>query len=132
METADRPDSYNWFWIASLWAGLAVLDATQNVFAMRHEGMHHAWMKVFCLLTFDWLPWALVTPVVIWLGRRYPPAWKSPQTWLVHLCAIIAVDDAAAAWRSALEVVFQPWLPDFKSEGFLSSGPLKISGGLVP
>ena len=65
METAARPNSHNWFWIASLWAGLAIVDATHNVFAMHHEGMHHVWMKVFFVLTFDWLPWALVTPWVI-------------------------------------------------------------------
>src|ERR1700742_2737904 len=87
METAARPNSYNAIWIASLWAGLAILDATQNVFAMRHEGMHHAWTKMFIVLTFEWLPWALVTPMAIWLGRRHPPAWKSPQTWLVHICS---------------------------------------------
>jgi two-component system, LytTR family, sensor kinase len=132
METAARPHSYNWLWIVSLWAGLAVLDATQNVFAMRHEGMHHVWMKVFLVLTIDWLPWVLVTPWVISLGRRYPPAWKSPQTWLLHLCAIVAIDITASAWVSALEVVFQPWLPDFESQAFLTTWPLKISGGLVP
>ena len=132
METAARPNSFNWLWIASLWAVLAVLDAAQNVFAMRHEGMHHAWMKLFIVLTFDWLPWALLTPSVIWLGRRYPPAWKSPQTWLVHLCCIIALDVVAAAWRSMLEVVVQPWLPDFELQAFLATWPLKMFGGLVP
>ena len=132
METAARPNSYKWFWIASLWAGLAILDATQNVFAMRHEGMHHAWMKLFIVLTLDWLPWALVTPSVISLARRYPPAWKSPQTWLLHGGVIVAVDVLASAWRSALEVVFQPWLPDFESQAFLVTWPLKIAGGLLP
>jgi two-component sensor histidine kinase len=132
MEVADRPNSYNWFWIAGLWAGLGVLDATQNVFAMRHEGMHHVWMKVFIILTIDWLPWALVTPWVISLGRRHPPAWKAPQTWLLHGGAIVAIDVVASAWASALEVVFQPWLPDFKSHAFLVTWPMKIYGGLVP
>jgi two-component system LytT family sensor kinase len=132
METAGRPNSYNWFWIASLWAGLAILDATQNVFAMRHEGMHHVWMKLFIVLTINWLPWALVTPVVILLGRRYPPAWKSPQTWLLHIGVIVAIDVVASAWASALEVVFQPWQPDFESRAFLVTWPMKIYGGLVP
>jgi len=132
METAPRPNSYNWFWIASLWAGLAILDATQNVFAMRHEGMHHSWLKLFIVLTFDWLPWALLTPVVILLGRRYPPAWKSPQTWPLHLGVIVAIAVVASAWASALEIVFQPWLPDFESRAFLVTWPLKISGGLLP
>jgi two-component system, LytTR family, sensor kinase len=131
MET-PRPNSYNWLWIASLWAGLAVLDATQNVFAMLHEGMHHVWIKVFLVLTINWLPWALLTPWVISLGRRYPPAWRSPQIWLLHICVIVAIDVVASAWASALEVIFQPWQPDFESRVFLATWPLKIYGGLVP
>jgi two-component system LytT family sensor kinase len=132
METTARPNSNNWLWIASLWAGLAILDATQNVFAMRHEGMHHAWVKLFIVLTLDWLPWVLVTPWVISLGRRYPPAWTSPQRWLVHLGALLAADAVASAWASVLEGVFQPWLPDFQSRAFLVTWPLKIYGGLLP
>jgi two-component system LytT family sensor kinase len=132
METAARPNSHNWLWIVSLWAGLAMLDATQNVFAMRHEGMHHAWVKLFFVLALDWLPWALVTPWVISLGRRYPPAWKSPQTWLLHLAALVFIDAVASAWASLLEGVLQPWLPDFESRAFLVTWPLKIYGGLLP
>ena len=66
---------------------------------------------------FDWLPWALVTPWVISLGRRHPPSWKSPRTWLLHLACSVAIDVAVAAWVSALEVAFQPWLPDFRIAG---------------
>jgi two-component system, LytTR family, sensor kinase len=133
METSARPNnSYNWLWIALLWAALAIVDATNNVFAMRHEGMHHVWTKVFFVLTFEWLPWALVTPWVISLSRRHPPAWKSPQTWVLHLCVIVAIDVAASAWGSVLEVVFQPWLPDFESHTFLAAWPMKIYGSILP
>jgi two-component system LytT family sensor kinase len=132
METAARPNSYNWLWIASLWAGLAMVDATHNVFAMRHEGMHHVWTKVFIVLAFNWLPWAVVTPWVISLGRRYPPAWRSPWTWVLHLSVIVAIDVAASAWASALEVVFQPWLPDFESQAFLVTWPVKTYASILP
>lgn len=132
MQIAPRPASYNWFWIASLWAGLAILDAMQNVFTMRLEGMHHAWGKLFIVLTFEWLPWVLVTPSVISLARRYPPAWKSPLTWLLHFGVPVAIDVAASAWASALEGLIQPWLPDYHSRAFLVTWPLKIYGGLLP
>ena len=130
MVTA-RPNSFNWLWIASLWAGLAILYATQTVFAMRHEGMHHAWVKLFTVLTLDWLPWVLVTPWVISLARRYPPAWKSPRTWLLHLGAPVAIEIIVSAWALLLERIFQPWLPDFVSREFLSTWPVRIYGGLV-
>jgi two-component system, LytTR family, sensor kinase len=126
----DRP--YNWLWIAGLWAGLGILGATQDVFAMRFEGMHHAWVKLFFALTFAWLPWALATPVVIHLGRKYPFAWKPLRWWLIHLGTVIAIDLVASAWATALDVLLQPWMPDFESHSFLTTWPLKFSGGLLP
>ena len=133
METAaDRSKSYNWLMTAALWAGLGILDAAQNVFSMRHVGMHHSWVKLFIVFVLDWLPWALLTPFIIHLGRRYPPAWKSPRTWALHVCVIVAIDIAAGAWASALEVLMQPWLPDFATKSLLATWPLKISGGLLP
>jgi two-component system, LytTR family, sensor kinase len=126
----DRP--HNWFWIAGLWAGLGILGATQDVFAMRSEGMHHSWARLFLTLTLAWLPWALATPVVIHLGRKYPVAWKPLKWWLIHLGAIIAIDLAASAWATALEVLLQPWKPDFETHSFLVTWPLKFSGGLLP
>jgi two-component system LytT family sensor kinase len=130
MKTRTKPQS--WLWIASLWAGIGVLDATQNIFAMRHEGMHHSWAKLFIALTFAWLPWALATPLIIDLGRRFPIAWKAARSWLVHLGAIVAIAFAASAWAAALEVLLQPWLPDFETNPFLVTWPLKFSGGLLP
>jgi two-component system, LytTR family, sensor kinase len=126
----DRP--YNWLWIAGLWAGLGILDATQNVFAMRHEGMHHAWLRMFFDLTLAWLPWALATPVVIHLGRKFHLAWKPLRWWLIHLGAVIAINLVASAWATALDVLLQPWMPDFESHPFLTTWPLKFSGGLLP
>jgi two-component sensor histidine kinase len=133
METSDnRQNAHNWLWIAALWTGLGVLDATQNVFAMRHAGMNHSWLRLFFVLTFDWLPWALATPLVINFGRRFPPAWKSPRSWLPHIGVIVAIEVVAAAWASGLELLTQPWLPDFATRPFLVTWPLKITGGLLP
>jgi signal transduction histidine kinase len=124
--------AYNWFWIAGLWAGLGILDATQTSFAMRQEGMHHSWVRMFFFLTFAWLPWVLATPAVIRLGRKFPVAWKPLRWWLIHLGAIIAVQVVASAWASALEVLLQPWMPDFATHAFLVTWPLKFTGGLLP
>jgi len=133
METpGNRQNSYSWLWITLLWAGLGILDAAQNVIAMRQQGMHHSWAKLFIVLTFDWLPWVLVTPLVIDLERRYPPAWRSPRSWLPHLGLIAAIVVAAAAWGSALEVAMQPWLPDFETRHFLETWPTKIVAGVLP
>ena len=126
-----KGSSYNWLWIASLWAGLGILDATQNVFAMRHAGMHHAWLRLFIFLTLAWLPWALATPLIINLARRFPLDFKSAQYWLPHVTAIVVIDAASTAWASLLEGLLQPWLPDFASHGFPGTWPQKFSGNLL-
>jgi two-component system, LytTR family, sensor kinase len=132
VDRAPVDTPYNWFWIVGLWAGLGILDATQNVFAMRNQGMHHSWVRVFISLAFAWVPWALATPFVIHLARRYPLIWKRAQAWLIHLGAIAAIQLAASAWASALEVLLQPWMPDFETHPFFVTWPLKFSGGLLP
>ena len=62
----NRPDSLSprWFWIAAFWLGIGLFDASQTVFVMRAEGMHHAWTALFVTSVLSWLPWALATPMV--------------------------------------------------------------------
>jgi two-component system, LytTR family, sensor kinase len=129
---ANRGRHFSWTWIGSLWAGLAVFDATQNVFSMLHADMHHSWVKLFLVLVFDWLPWTLATPLVVVLGRKFSLSWRSPGTWLVHISAVVAIDVVSAAWGSVLELLTQPWLPDFQAHEFMVTWPMKVSGGLLP
>ena len=44
-----RSPAPRWIWIASIWTGFGLIDATQTVFVMRSEGMHHAWVRLFVL-----------------------------------------------------------------------------------
>ena len=50
-------ESPRWFWIAAIWCGIGLFDATQTVFVMRAEGMHHYWARLFLTLLLSWLPW---------------------------------------------------------------------------
>jgi two-component system, LytTR family, sensor kinase len=103
--------SPRWFWGAAIWSGIGFFDATQTVFTMRSEGMHHAWARLFITLMLAWLPWALATPLVVRLGRRHPPDQFRPlSTWLIHLTAAIGIGLASAAWRALLEASLNPWL----------------------
>ena len=130
--SAYRERQFNWAWIALLWAGLGIFDATQNVFGMMQAEMHHSWVKLFLVLAFNWLPWALATRLVVYLGRRFPISWSSVGAWALHVSAVVAIDVVSAAWGSVLELLMQPWLPDFLARDFMAAWPMKISGGLLP
>jgi two-component sensor histidine kinase len=97
-------------WIAAIWTGFGLFDATQTVFLMRAEGMHHTWWLLFVTLVTSWLPWALGSALILQLGDRYPLTdWRRPSTWAAHGAALIAIGMAFAAWSAALERWMNPY-----------------------
>ena len=101
-----------WPWIAATWMGLGLFDACETVFPMRAQGMHHAWVSLFATRVLVWLPWALATPLVIQLGRRYPAAGRtgSLPTLVLHVSAAVTIGIVSAAWDAALDMILNPWL----------------------
>jgi two-component system LytT family sensor kinase len=114
-----RTRSHQWIWIVSIWFGFGLVDAMQTVFAMRAEGMHHAWVKLFVTSVLSWLPWALATTTVLRLGRRFPPVKLKPfVTWLAHIAACAGIGLIFAAWTSWLEVLLNPYANSSAPEPF--------------
>jgi len=72
MHSTARPVETKWFWIAAIWGGIGLLDASQTVFVMRAEGMQHYWGRLYFTTFISWLPWALATPLVLHLAHRCP------------------------------------------------------------
>ncbi len=109
-ESQTGARSTSWFWIAAIWFGVGLIDASQTVFPMRAQGMHHAWIRLFVTLVLTWLPWALATPIVIDLGRRYPP-FRAPvaQVLGIHLSAVAIIGLVTAAWSALLQIQLNPW-----------------------
>jgi hypothetical protein len=111
---------------------MGLFDATQNVFVMRAEGMHHAWGRLFVTLLISWLPWILATPVVLRLAHRYPPAqWKRVSTWAIHLAACGSVGAIHAAWVALWEELLNPWALMPGPDPFPQLWMHKIYGGLL-
>jgi two-component system LytT family sensor kinase len=105
-----RSQASRWIWIASIWSGFGLIAATQTVFVMRAEGMHHAWARLFFTTAFSFLPWALATNTVMRLGRRFPPVKLKPVvTWFVHLAACAALGLLCAAWSTWLDKAMNPY-----------------------
>jgi two-component system LytT family sensor kinase len=131
MNTAG-PFSWRWLWITSIWFGLGLIDASQTVFSMRAQGMHHAWIRLFGMLLVSWLPWALATPAVVRLGRLYPPLRLWPvSTWIIHIAACVAIALTTALWNSWLEVLMNPWAESPGPKPFRELWPYKFYNGLL-
>jgi two-component sensor histidine kinase len=100
-----------WKWITLIWSGVGLFDATQNVFVMRSEGMHHAWAKLFFVLLVSWVPWAMATPLILMLARQFPPVrLRLLSTWPIHLCACGSVGLAHSGWNAVLDKTLNPWI----------------------
>ena len=129
---ATRSESPRWFWIAAIWCGVALFDATQTVFVMKAEGMHHAWSYLFVTLLLSWLPWALATPLVLHLSRQYPPAqWKHFSTWSAHISACAAIGLVYASLLAGLEELLNPWAQVPRPDPFLPLWLHKVSSNLL-
>jgi two-component system, LytTR family, sensor kinase len=131
---AARPhsESPRWFWIAAIWCGVSLFDATQTVFVMKAEGMHHAWGYLFITLLLSWLPWALATPLVLRLGRQYPPAqWKRLSTWGAHISACATIALVYAFLVAGLEDLLNPWAQAPGPDPFLRLSLHKLSSNLL-
>jgi hypothetical protein len=99
-----------WFWAALIWLAIGLVDATQTVFGMRAEGMHHAWVQLFITLLLSWLPWALATPLVLRLGRQHPLGKLKPFfNWFTHIATLLMIAVVSAAWVACLEELLNPW-----------------------
>jgi two-component system LytT family sensor kinase len=99
-----------WLWIAAIWFGVGLFDATQTVFTMRAEGMHHAWMRLFITLLFAWVPLAVATPVILNLAHNFSPLRpRAFSAWLIHVSACCTLCLVASAWIAGFETVLNPW-----------------------
>jgi two-component system, LytTR family, sensor kinase len=100
-----------WRWIAAMWFAGGVLEASQAVLIMRFgEGRNAPWLPLFATSLATWLPWALATPWVVNLTRRYRlHRGMSVRTVAVHLAAFATISAVAEAWSALLQVLFNPW-----------------------
>jgi two-component sensor histidine kinase len=130
--TIASAPSKQWIWTWSIWVGFGLFDATQTVGAMRSEGMHHAWFVLFLVTGAGWLPWALATPVVLALGRRFRPRGLSTvRAWLVHLVACACIAIATAGWSAWLEILFNPYADPGPAPKFLQLSGDKFYNGIL-
>lgn len=121
-----------WLWICAVWGVLGFMEAVQTVFSMYAQGMHHSWVTLFLTLTASWVPWALATPLIFYLGTgfRSERGWRV-STWALHLITMISLTVVTAAWQTSLEHIFHPWAPQESQQSFLQGFLTTLEGGMV-
>ncbi|MBW8813381.1 MAG: histidine kinase [Caulobacterales bacterium] len=97
-------------WIAAFWCAAALFEASQSIFMLHSEGKHQGELRLLATEFVTWLPWALATPLVIGLARRYPILrGGTARGAATHLFALVAISLTAEAWSAALQMLFNPW-----------------------
>lgn len=121
-----------WLWSAAIWGGIGLFDASQTVFVMRAEGMHHYWFRLYFMSLFAWLPWMLATPLVLRLVRKFPPTeWRRAVAWAAHLSLCAGIGIVYSAWLALWEWWLNPWALSGGPDPFPAAWLHKFYGGLL-
>jgi anti-sigma regulatory factor (Ser/Thr protein kinase) len=89
-----------WVVIVGFWTFFGALNGSQLYLGIRSEGgaTNAGLGRVFAWQMLGWLPWAFLTPAVLWLGRRFPlerPGLALALTVHAAACALIYVIHSA-------------------------------------
>ncbi len=110
MRPKRIPLALSRFAICLGWVALGLINAAQVVVGMRAVDMRHNWSTLFFVSAVSWLVWACATPLVLELGRRFPPTraggWKG---WAFHGATCLFLGIVDACWVAALEYFLNPY-----------------------
>jgi two-component system LytT family sensor kinase len=106
--TARRRAFLKWGLIFCFWTVLGLLYTSQFYVRTLMEGMNHSfWRMLAWQLLGCWYWWVAFTPLILWLGRRFPiekSSWK--RSLPVHLvaCTILAAIHSAVVVISTIVI----------------------------
>lgn len=99
-----------WAIIVGFWTFFGLLNSTQLYIGLWMEGLVLPLWRLFATNLLGWWPWILATPVVLWLGRRFPVA---RGTWWrvlpIHLLASVLICAGHFAIFSYAGMVLSPF-----------------------
>jgi LytS/YehU family sensor histidine kinase len=89
--------------IAGIWAVPALITATQRYLAYATEPEYRiGWLQALAWQAPTWGLWALATPLILWLGRRFPlERGRRARALAIHfllLVVLVASTAAATSW----------------------------------
>lgn len=132
-----------WVAVLGIWIVLGLIYAGPIYLEVRSEGMTHSATRIFGWGILTWSVWALLTPAIVWLGRRYSligGAWK--RSLAVHIPAFLIISAIHSAAATFITLTVAPFanmgdsptsfLPRFLSRMKGAFGPdLLVYGGII-
>ena len=106
----EMTSTKKWAAIVAVWAMLGVIYAGPIYYEVRSEGMDHAAWRVFSWGILTWLAWAPLTPVIVWLARKFSlveGAWK--RNLFIHLPAFLFISALHSAAATAITLSIKPF-----------------------
>ena len=117
---ARRAWLLKWGLIWSFWTVLGLLYTSQVYFGMKLQGMNHSfWRMLAWQLLGCWYFWPLLTPLILWLGKRFPlerHSWK--RSLPVHVAASTILAAVHSLQVSLSTVWFRPFDEMMKARPF--------------
>ena len=99
-----------WLAVIAAWAVLGLIYAGPIYIETEAENMGHSPWRIFSWGVLIWLAWAPLTPVIVWLARKFPlidENWK--QSILIHLPAFLLVSALHSAAATAITLAVNPF-----------------------
>lgn len=117
IEVADITASARPRWLLQwglsfcFWTVLGLLYTSQLYVGLRMEGMDHSfWRLLAWQLLGCWYGWFIFTPLILWLGRRFPierSSWKRNLPLHLIACTVFAAIHSAVVVTST--IIFKPY-----------------------
>lgn len=101
----ERP-WYRWLLVFLFWTAIGLFFASQSGLNYLYQQGTVFWWPTIKIALSDWYVWALLTPVAVWLARRFPFAeGKRGRAILVHALAGVVL--------TAIKILLEGWARNY-------------------
>ena len=99
-----------WLFIIGFWTFFGALNGSQLYIGIRSEGTDAPFGQVFAWQMLGWVPLALLTPVVLWLGSRFPlERPRLARNLAIHAAACAVFYAIHSAIFAVANILFSPF-----------------------
>lgn len=89
---------FRWLLVFLFWTALGLFFASQNALSYLYQQGKVFWWPTIKVALSEWYVWALLTPVVVWLARRFPFAeGQRGRAVMIHIVAGVVLTAAKIA-----------------------------------